>query len=141
MDALGPQLAQLAADAAAITVAFALALPIAWERGKGARSSGFRTMPIVAIAACGVVLILDFAPGDMEARARVVQGVIAGTGFVCGGAILKGKSDVKGLATAATIWNAGAIGLASGFGNFAVAVLLSLVNFFSLLVLDRLDRR
>lgn len=139
MEVAGIDTAGIAADALAIVAAFLLALPIAWERGHGPRSIGFRTMPIVAIAACGVALVLDFDAGDIEARARVLQGVIAGIGFIGGGAILKGDGNVKGLATAASIWNAGAIGLAAGFGNYPVAILLSLVNLLSLLLLERLD--
>ena len=33
--------------------AFALALPIGWEREKEGRSAGLRTFPLVAVASCG----------------------------------------------------------------------------------------
>lgn len=139
MDGITIHAAGIAADFAAVLAAFLLALPIAWERGHGARSSGFRTLPIVAMAACGVALILNLGPEDSEARARVLQGVITGIGFIGGGAILKNGDHVKGLATAASIWNAGAIGVACGLGNYPVAAMLSLINFISLLVLARID--
>lgn len=129
-------------DGLAIVAAFLLALPIAWERGHGPKNSGFRTLPIVAMAACGIALILrPVTDGSPDASARVLQGVITGIGFIGGGAILKNGSTVHGLATAASIWNAGAIGLATGMGRFNIAVALSVINFLSLIVLSRLDKR
>lgn len=129
----------LVRDAALVLVAFALALPIAWERGRGRHSVGFRTLPVVAMAACGFALIgqADWA-GNEEAQARVLQGVITGIGFIGGGAILKHGPDVRGLVTAATIWNAGAIGAAVGFGRINIAVVLSLINLLSLALLTPL---
>nr|WP_137389305.1 MgtC/SapB family protein [Rhodoligotrophos defluvii] len=123
-----------------VLIAFALALPIGWERGHGRHSVGFRTLPIVAMAACGFALIIAAnAPGSAEAQARVLQGVITGIGFIGGGAILKQGRNVKGLVTAASIWNAGAIGVAVGFGRTNIAVVLSLINLISLSVLTYLN--
>lgn len=142
MQTLDPDFSMLVRDGLSIVAAFILALPIAWERGYGPRSSGFRTLPIVAMAACGIALILrPVTDGSPDASARVLQGVITGIGFIGGGAILKNGSTVHGLATAASIWNAGAIGLATGMGRFNIAVVLSLINFLSLIVLSRLDRQ
>ncbi|RVK22654.1 MgtC/SapB family protein, partial [Sinorhizobium meliloti] len=115
------------------------ALPIGWERRHGRRSIAFRTLPIVALAACGFALIIDTsAPADHEARARVLQGVITGIGFIGGGAIVKQSSSVKGLVTAASIWNAGAIGVAVGLGAANIAIVLSLTNLLGLWLLSTL---
>jgi len=38
-----------------LTIAYALAFPIGWEREKKARSAGLRTFPLVALASCGFV--------------------------------------------------------------------------------------
>ena len=40
-----------------LAVAYALALPVGWDREKDARSAGIRTFPLVAIASCGFVLV------------------------------------------------------------------------------------
>jgi len=40
-----------------IGVACLLALPIGWNREKEERSAGLRTFPLVAVAACGFVMI------------------------------------------------------------------------------------
>lgn len=71
---LGFEFQTILSDIARILLAFALALPIGWERRHGRRSIAFRTLPIVALAACGFALIIDTsAPADNEARARVLR--------------------------------------------------------------------
>ncbi|HLW26150.1 MAG TPA: MgtC/SapB family protein [Kiloniellales bacterium] len=125
-----------------ILLAFALAFPIAWERARGHRSVGFRTLPIVAMAACGFTLIgRSVADIGAEGEARVLQGIISGIGFVGAGAIVKQGTSVRGLVTAASIWNAGAIGAAVGFERAEIAVALSLINLISNLFLTRYDNQ
>jgi putative Mg2+ transporter-C (MgtC) family protein len=65
---------------------------------------------------------------------RVIQGVVAGIGFLGAGAILKGddEKDLKGLTTAAGIWLTAAIGVAAGLGRESSAILCTV---FALLVL------
>ena len=63
---------------------------------------------------------------DPAAIARVLEGVIAGIGFLGGGAILQQKNSVKGTATAASLWATGAIGVAVGLGSFDVAIVLTI---------------
>jgi len=72
---------------------------------------------------------------DPGASARVLQGLLSGIGFIGGGAILKHSAgDVVGIATAATIWNMGAIGAATGFGDYMLGLFLCLGNFLILLL-------
>ena len=119
-------------------VAFALALPLGWEREKGRANAGLRTFPIVAMAACGYALLLRGMPGaDADAHARLLQGLLAGIGFIGGGAILKEGGTVRGVVTAASIWNTGAIGAAVAFGRIEIALVLSASNFLVLLLLGK----
>ncbi len=123
-------------DLLRVTIAFALAVPIGWERHRSERSLGLRTFPIVAMAACGFMLILNQLPGsNAEIQARLIQGLITGIGFIGGGAILKEGTNVRGLATASSIWCTGAIGAAVGFGRIDIGIILSLVMFVSLRIL------
>lgn len=129
-------------DIGRILLAFALAFPIAWERAQGHRSVGFRTLPIVAMAACGFTLVGKGMLGiDAEGQARVLQGIISGIGFVGAGAIVKQGTDVRGLVTAASIWNAGAIGAAVGFERAEIAFVLSLINLISNAFLTRYEKK
>jgi putative Mg2+ transporter-C (MgtC) family protein len=69
-----------------------------------------------------------------DAESRVIYGIIAGMGFIGGGAILKSEGSVSGTATAASLWNTGAIGIAVAFHRYEIAIVLSLINFLTLLI-------
>jgi len=78
--------------------------------------------------------------GDLS---RVLQGVIAGIGFLGAGAIIKlgGEREIKGLTTSASIWMTAAIGVAAGMGREATAVASTLIALFVLAVLRRAEMR
>ena len=107
--------------------AFALALPLGWERERADRSAGLRTFPLVAVAACSYILLATAMFEDARAQARVLEGVITGVGFLGGGAILKDADRVRGTATAASIWATASIGAAAGYGRYDIAILLSVI--------------
>lgn len=118
------------ANLADLLIALVLALPIGWNREREARSAGLRTFPLVAVASCGFMLIGKSVAGDNpDALARVLYGLMTGIGFIGGGAIVKGKSSVHGTATAASIWNTGAMGAAVAFQRWEIALALSFMNF------------
>ncbi|HXG85998.1 MAG TPA: MgtC/SapB family protein [Pyrinomonadaceae bacterium] len=119
-----------------VAVAFVLAIPIGWERHRSERNLGLRTFPIVAMAACGFMLIVKNMPGaNAETHARLIQGLISGIGFIGGGAILKEGASVRGLATASSIWCTGAIGAAVAFERVEIGIVLSLITFLTLRLL------
>lgn len=74
---------------------------------------------------------------------RVIQGVVAGIGFLCAGTIIKGRDEenVQGLTTAAGIWLTAAIGVGVGLGREASAVLSTLLALLILHWLPRLISR
>ncbi len=113
-------------------LAYVLALPIAMDRERESRSAGLRTFPLVAMSACGYMLVGISVLDSTDAEARVLQGLVTGIGFIGGGAILKSKGNVTGTATAASIWNTGLIGIAVAFGRYEIALLLSLINVVTL---------
>lgn len=111
--------------------ALVLALPVAWDRERYSQMMGLRTFPLVSLGACAYVLIGQtfIGDGDPNATARIVQGLMTGVGFVGGGAILKGDTQVSGTASAASIWLMGALGASAGLGYWGYAVALSVLNF------------
>ncbi|MCV0387783.1 MAG: MgtC/SapB family protein [Nitrobacter sp.] len=122
--------------------AYALALPIGWDREREARSAGLRTFPLVAIASCGFVQASEpLLINSPEGIARIVEGVITGIGFIGGGAILKQGSSVHGTATAASLWATGAIGTAVGLNSFDVAVTIAAVTFLTLRLLPLVKQK
>lgn len=115
-----------------ICIAFLAALPVALNREHRARGAGLRTFPLVAVAACGYMLIGINVLQGSQAEGRVLYGIITGMGFIGGGAILKQNGNVSGTATAASLWNTGAIGISVAFQRYEITLILSLINFLIL---------
>lgn len=115
-----------------ICIAFVAALPVALNREKRARGAGLRTFPLVAVAACGYMLIGINVLSGSQAEGRVLYGIITGMGFIGGGAILKQENNVSGTATAASLWNTGAIGISVAFKRYEITAMLASINFLTL---------
>jgi len=134
-----------------LVVAAVLGSLIGMEREIHGRSAGFRTQLLVALgAALAMVVSLHFArqfalrdPASWSLRidpARMAYGVMGGVGFLGAGVIMRQETGVKGLTTAASLWCTAAVGLACGFGMYAVAAFSATLVVFALVVLNRLDR-
>ena len=73
----------------ALAVAYVLALPIGWNREREERSAGLRTFPLVAMAACGFVMIaIEVLGAGSEQHSRILEGLMTGIGFIGGGALI-----------------------------------------------------
>ncbi len=123
-----------------LSLAYVLALPIAWDQEKRTRSAGLRTFPLVAVATCAYMLVGIEVFDSTDAEARVAQGLITGMGFVGGGAILKHDGLVTGTATAAALWGTGAIGMAVAFGRVEIAAVITFVTFATFMLLSRVKQ-
>ncbi|MGB5084879.1 MAG: MgtC/SapB family protein [Methylocystis silviterrae] len=131
---------QILPHLAALAGAYALALPIGWDRERQDRSAGLRTFPLVALASCGFVQAAEqYMANSPDGMARIIQGVITGIGFIGGGAIFKQGASVKGTATAASLWATGAIGAAVGLGSYDVAVAIAVFTFLTLKVITPIE--
>jgi putative Mg2+ transporter-C (MgtC) family protein len=133
--------AQLTRIVLRLTLAGALGFVLGFEREQQGKAAGVRTHMLVAIGSAMFVLVpqqAGIAPADMS---RVIQGLVAGVGFLCAGTILKqGKdeSHVQGLTTAAGLWMTAAIGMACGLGREVTAVASSLLALAVLALVPRL---
>jgi putative Mg2+ transporter-C (MgtC) family protein len=129
----------------AIKVAFRLCLAgllgglLGYERESRGKAAGLRTHMLVSIGAALLVVGPIVANADVTALARVIQGLVAGIGFLGAGAILKEQHqrEVHGLTTAATIWFTAAIGVTVGWGHASTAVLAALIALAVLQVIGR----
>lgn len=109
------------------------------DRELSDKPAGLRTHALVALgSALMAIIALRLASADgriqVDAASRVIQGVIAGIGFIGGGVILHRERDVQGLTTAATIWLAAALGIACGLGLWRTAVAAVIVTLLVLVV-------
>src|SRR5215475_9762941 len=123
-----------------MALALGLTLPIARERELHDMSAGLRTFPIVALGACGLVLLAasEFPPGSVPVM-YVIQGLVTGVGFIGGGAILKANDRVRGTATAASIWATAAIGACVGLGHAEIALVLAAFTYITLNIVSRME--
>lgn len=125
-----------------LLVAATLGGLLGYERERQGKSAGVRTHMLVAIGAALFVLIPQQAGASSADLTRVLQGLIAGVGFLGAGAIILGTKQVetRGLTTAAGIWVTAAIGGAAGMGRESTAVLSTLVALFVLSVVPWIIR-
>lgn len=105
-----------------LSLATVCGLVLGFDRELRQKPAGLRTHALVALGSglatlVGLELAEPGARGFAEAS-RVIQGIVAGIGFIGGGTILRrGEGpEVHGLTTAATIWVVAALGVASGAG-------------------------
>lgn len=102
---------------------------IGLEREWRQKPAGLRTHMLVSLASAAFTIITfelfqaspQMAPDSKGDPVRVIEGVIAGVAFLGAGTIIQGRGEVKGLTTGASIWLAGATGLACGGGYYIVA--------------------
>lgn len=116
---------------------------LGFEREHRGKAAGVKTHMLVAVGSALFVLIPQQAGLSEAELSRIVQGIIAGIGFLGAGAILKKGSDekdLKGLTTAAGIWLTSAIGVAAGLGRESSAILCTLLALAILLVVPKIDR-
>jgi putative Mg2+ transporter-C (MgtC) family protein len=130
-----------------LTLAALLGGLLGIEREQKGKAAGVRTHMLVAMGSAMFVLVSQQSGMITADLSRVIQGVIAGIGFLGAGTILKGhikgnadEEQVKGLTTAAGIWLTAAIGVAAGMGRESTAVLSTLLALGILSVVPRLVR-
>ena len=116
---------------------------LGFEREQKGKSAGLRTHMLVALGAALFVLIPQQSGVTDADLTRVLQGLVAGVGFLGAGTIIKGsgEEEVKGLTTAAGIWLTAAIGVAAGMGREATAVLSTLLALVILYTVPTVARR
>ncbi len=130
-----------------LACAMLVGLVIGTEREFTHRPAGLRTHVLVALGACvvsitGEMLFSHYsALGATPDPARLSAQVITGVGFLGAGTIMKEGATVKGLTTAASVWAVACLGIAAGFGYYALALLGMLFTFVTLTVFEALQHK
>ena len=124
-----PDLEQLTRVILRLLLAALLGGLIGLERELAGKAAGLRTHMLVALGSALFVLIPLQAGIELSDLSRVIQGLLAGVGLLCAGAILKavGEEHVHGLTTSASLWMTAAIGMGAGLGRDATAALSTLL--------------
>ncbi|MEF2554367.1 MgtC/SapB family protein [Aurantimonas sp. A2-1-M11] len=112
-----------------LLAAACLAGIVGYERERGDKPAGLRTHMLVGIGACLFTLLMvelvdRFQQDGVQADPiRIVEAITAGIAFLAAGAIIQSRGEVRGLTTGASLWVGGAVGLASGLGEYILAVM------------------
>lgn len=121
---------------------------IGLEREHKHRPAGFRTHILVCMGAASVMMTSQYLISLTNSGfasfvcdpARLGAQVIAGIGFIGAGTIMVTKRrQVKGLTTAAGLWDSAIIGLAIGVGYYEAAVYATFLILMVEIVLSKLD--
>jgi putative Mg2+ transporter-C (MgtC) family protein len=107
------------------------------------KPAGLRTHSLVSIgSALMVMAALILAHGDADSVSRVMQGLVAGVGFLGAGVIIHHEAQrrVEGLTTAASVWVAAGLGMACGAGFFTLALLALLAAMAVLVFGEPIER-
>jgi len=132
-----------------LLISLSLGIIIGIERELTNKAAGLRTHILVCIGSTVfTILSIHGFPKGVTSNgvvllgdpARVAAQILAGIGFIGGGAVLRHGVSVRGLTTAASLWITASIGMAVGTGDYGLAVLTAVLS-FSVLVLIRYFER
>lgn len=119
-----------------LALAFVLASLIGLERQLRGKSAGLRTQAIVGTAAALMLLVSKYGFTDVLVAghivldpSRVAAQIVSGVGFLGAGLILTRRGAVRGLTTAAAVWETAAIGMAAASGLWLLAILVTALHF------------
>ena len=133
----------------AISVAFRILLAVVMggcigtERGRHGRAAGLRTHILVCLASALTTMmglyttqVMGFTNDPLRMGAQVISGI----GFLGAGTIMvRNRSHVMGLTTAAGLWASAGVGLALGVGFYEAAIVAGFAVFAILTLLQRWD--
>lgn len=155
MDLFGSTLADLfsplesmttASAATRLVLALILGALIGWDREVEDRPAGLRTHMLIALAAAMFTIIAmeltHFPANDQDSLRvdplRLIEAVTSGVAFLAAGSIIVTHGHVRGVTTGASMWLAGAVGLACGTGDGGLAVGATLLALIVLWLMRRL---
>ena len=134
-----------------LVVALVLGGLIGLNRRIYRKPAGLRTMSLVSLGSAtftliGVTAMLQLTSAEQAAgfdvlvrldTSRVIAGIVGGIGFLGAGAIIQSRGRVQGMTTASGIWMTAAIGVASGLGQYTLALAATFLAFIVLVVLRK----
>ncbi len=119
-----------------LLLAFALSSIVGLERQLRGKSAGLRTQAIVGTASALILLVSKYgftdvlSPGTVVLDpSRVAAQIVSGVGFLGAGLIITRRGSIRGLTTAAAVWETAAIGMAAGAGLPLLAVVVTAIHF------------
>jgi putative Mg2+ transporter-C (MgtC) family protein len=119
-----------------LLLAAVLSSTVGLERQLRGKSAGLRTQAIVGTTAALILLVSKYGFSDVLAEglvvvdpSRVAAQIVSGVGFLGAGMILTRHGAVRGLTTAAAVWETAGIGMAAAAGLWLLALVVTAVHF------------
>ncbi len=125
-------------EAAQVSVAFIIGAVIGLEREFRSKPAGFRTMILICVGSCLYTILSKESNG--VSPDRIASNIVTGIGFIGAGVIFKEGISVNGLTTAALIWVTAALGMAVGYHNYPIAIVVASMVVVALFVLEPVQR-
>ena len=125
-------------EAGQVTVAFIVGAILGLEREFRSKPAGFRTMILISVGSCLYTILSKEAAGGTSDR--IASNIVTGIGFIGAGVIFKEGISVNGLTTAALIWITAALGMAIGYHNYPLAIVVASIVVITLFVLEPVQR-
>lgn len=149
LDLFAPHLLSVGEIFSRLALAAVLGFVLGLDRELKHKPVGVRGYMLVALGSAGfAILSIEVAAAVFESQdgfrvdpSRVIQGLVGGIGFLGAGAIIQRGAGVRGMATGAGIWLAGAIGMACGYGSHFLALSMTVIALFILVVAGVFHRR
>jgi putative Mg2+ transporter-C (MgtC) family protein len=112
------------------------------NREMALKPAGMRTHALVSLGAALATVTGLALTADEAAAGRIIQGIVAGIGFIGSGVILHRRDNhtVEGLTTAASIWVIAATGVAVGAGLWRAALIVVVISLLLLVIGSPIDR-
>lgn len=124
-----------------MVVAVVLGALIGIEREVHSKPAGLRTNALICMGAAAFMVIAQRIGLGNDAVSRMTAGIVTGVGFIGGGAVLRDRTNISGVTTAATIWVVTSIGIACGMRLYDMAVSITVLSLIVLAVFGPLDRK
>ena len=116
------------------------------ERTFAKKTAGVRTFGLVSMGSCLFIIMSQAVLDSLNVITvfdplRLAAGVVTSIGFLGGGLIIFQEKKLSGLTTAAGLWVSCGIGMAVGFGLYAMAISATILTLFSFSLMWIAERR
>jgi putative Mg2+ transporter-C (MgtC) family protein len=121
---------------------------IGLDREIADKPAGFRTHMLVAASAALLISLANVILPNMDLNhevvrldpVRTIEAIVAGISFLGAGTIIRHKSGIEGLTTAASLLFVAALGVAVALSQFVLAIGLTVLNLLILRGIKLLER-
>jgi putative Mg2+ transporter-C (MgtC) family protein len=122
-----------------VFASFVCGAVVGTEREQQEKPAGLRTLILICLGSTIFTLISASEVLGRSEPSRIAAQIVTGVGFLGAGAILRDRTSVVGITTAATIWTVAAVGIVVGAGYAVPGLMLSIAIVVILRLVGRVE--